>query len=237
MLAVGLPHILQNHRALAAAGWLGETEFDGGLGVVGRREPIDAGEPLHPLLGLRGLAGLGTKAVDEVLEVGDLALLVLVGGKVLLVAGFFFHEVAVVVAAVAVEALPRYLHDAVADRVEKCAVVGNDEQGAGVIRKVALEPAECFEVKVVGRFVEHEQVRFHDEQACKMRAHDPAAAHRAGRPVKIRFTKGEPGQDTFRPRLQIVAVQFHKDGCGLMMFRRVFIRKLAHFLVRGGHGR
>jgi len=40
-------------------------------------------------LGLRGLAGLGTEAIDETLQMRDLALLVTIRSEVLLLPGFF----------------------------------------------------------------------------------------------------------------------------------------------------
>src|SRR3954466_7073097 len=51
---------------------------------------------------------------------------------------------------------------------------------------------------MVGRFVEQEQIRLLHEQAGQVRAHDPAATHRFGGPIKIRFAKGETREDAFR---------------------------------------
>ena len=44
-----------------------------------------------------------------------------------------------------------------------------------------------------------------------MRAHDPAAAHGARRPVEIRFAKSEPGQNPLRLRLELPAAVFVED--------------------------
>ena len=54
-------------------------------------------------LGLGGFAGLGAKAIGELLQGGDFLLLIFKGGEVLLLAGGFFHNVLIVVAAITVE--------------------------------------------------------------------------------------------------------------------------------------
>ena len=185
MVAVGLAHVFKDHGALSAAGRLGKAELDGRFGIFRGRKTFDAGQLLDAFLGLGGFARFGAEAVDEILEVLDFALLVFVGREVLLVAGLFLDEVVVVVAAVAVEMLARDFDHAIADGVEEGAVMGDDEQGAGVIGEVGLEPAEGLEVEVVGRLVEHEEVGLHDEEAGEVGAHDPAAAHGARGTVVI----------------------------------------------------
>ena len=44
------------------------------------------------------------------------------------------------------------------DRIKEIAVVGDDQNGAFVIDQVLLQPADCFGVEVVGRFVEQQHV-------------------------------------------------------------------------------
>ena len=58
---------------------------------------------------------------------------------------------------------------------------------------------------MVGRLVEQQQIRLQHEQPREMRAHDPAAAHRARRPVEIALAKGEAGEDALRLRLELPA--------------------------------
>jgi hypothetical protein len=108
-------------------------------------------------LGPRRHRGLGAEAVDELLQVGDLALLVLEGGRLLLLARLLLADVVVVVAGVAVERPAAELEDPGAERVQEGAVVRDDDEAAGVARQVVLEPEERLEVEVVGRLVEQEQ--------------------------------------------------------------------------------
>ena len=235
MIAVGLTHLLQCDGALSAAGRLREADFDGGFGVLRRREAFDACQLFDAFLGLGGFAGFGAEAVDEVLEVGDLALLIFVSGGVLLLAGFFFGEVVLVVAAVEVKFGAGDFDDADADGVEKCAVVGDDEDGAAIIREVILEPAESFKIEVVGRFVEHEEVRLHHQQACQVGAHDPAAAHGAGGAMMIALAEGQTSQDPLGFGFEVVAVQLDKTRHGLVMLGAFLIGKITQQFVHLGH--
>ena len=60
---------------------------------------------------------------------------------------------------------------------------------------------------MVRRFVEQQQIRLLGEQAGEVRAHDPAAAHLARRPVKILFAKAEAGEDLLGLGFEPVAAQ------------------------------
>ena len=115
--------------------------------------------------------------------------------------------------------------------------MGNDEERAGVGGEMALEPAECFEVKVVGRLIEHEKIGFHDEETGEVGAHDPSAAHGAGGNVEVGLAEGEAGENAFGFGLEVVAVVLDEGGDGFVMFGRVFAREGAQGGVGLGHGR
>ena len=78
----------------------------------------------------------------------------------------------------------------------------------GYALQVILEPEQGFEVEVVGRFVEQQQVGFLGEQPGQVGAHDPAAAHFAGRPVEILFAETEAGEDLLGLGFQAIAAEF-----------------------------
>ena len=67
--------------------------------------------------------------------------------------------------------------------VEKFAVVRNEQNRAGIMSQIILKPEERFEVEMVRRLVEHQQVRFLREQPREMRAHHPAAGQLARRAI------------------------------------------------------
>ncbi len=177
VVAVGLLDVFQRDDLQAGARRLREAEIDL-LEVLPRLLDGDFLEALDLFLlrlGARSHRGLGAEAVDEFLEVGDLALLVLEESGLLLATGVLFVEVVVVVAGVFVERAALELEDAVAECVQEFAVVRNDEQATRIARQVVLEPEQRFEIEVVRRLVEQEQRGLADEQAGEVRAHDPAA--------------------------------------------------------------
>jgi hypothetical protein len=91
--------------------------------------------------------------------------------------------------------------------------VRDHQDRAGIMLEIILEPAERLEIEMVRRLVEHEQVRLHHQQPRQVRAHDPAAAHRLRRAVKIGFAEGEPAQDALRLRFKLVSPSSAKRPC------------------------
>ncbi len=71
-----------------------------------------------------------------------------------------------------------------------------------------MEPKQGFEIKVVGRLVQQQQIRLLREQAREMCPHDPAAAHFARGPVGIFFAKAEARKDLLGLGFEAVAPQF-----------------------------
>src|SRR5207253_3379616 len=101
--------------------------------------------------------------------------------------------------------------DNAADKlIEELAVVRDDENRSGIRFEVILKPKQRFEIEMVGRFVEQQEVRFLREQAPQMRAHDPAAAHLAGWAIKIFFAKTQAGEDLLGFGLEPITAQFVK---------------------------
>ena len=76
-----------------------------------------------------------TKAVDELLDVLDFLLLVSIGLRLLLEAGFALIQVGAVVASVGIElsGIWVYFHDGLDHRVHEVAVVGNHQDGTAVV--------------------------------------------------------------------------------------------------------
>ena len=75
------------------------------------------------------------------------------------------------------------LDDARGERGEEGAVVGDEQERAGIAAQVLLEPADRVDVEMVGRLVEQQQVRLGDQRAAEQRAAAPAAGQLAHRPV------------------------------------------------------
>ena len=94
------------------------------------------------------------------------------------------------------------LDDPPAEDVEEFAVVRDREDRARIPEQVVLEPSERFEIEVVRRLVEQEQVRLLDQQAREVRAHHPPAAQLVDRTKIILLAKCQPRQNPLRRRLR-----------------------------------
>ena len=179
---------------------------------------------LHPLdllqlaLRLRGLAGLGAKAIRELLKRGDFLLLILIGGKLLLFARNLFHEIFIVVSAVAVQAGVRDFHDGIHELIQELPIMGDHEDRAGIVAEIFLKPDERFEIEMIGRFVEQQKIRLLHEQPREVRAHHPAAAQRPGLAIEIRFAKCQPVEDLLRLGFELPAAEFIEGSERVVVF-------------------
>ena len=164
LLAIADPGALHgdHRRGRDAAG--GEGEADLGLDQrLGDR--LHALEHLDPALRLAGLAGLVAEAVDEGLDVGALGRLPL--ARLLrqdhpLAAG----ALEPVVAARVEGELPAFeMTGLLRHRVEKVAVVADQDQRARVAAQMLLEPDRGLEVEMVGGLVEQQEVGLEEQDA------------------------------------------------------------------------
>ena len=79
--------------------------------------------------------------------------------------------------------------------VEQVAVVADDEDGVRIGAQVALEPHRAFEVEVVGRLVEQQDLRLEEQHGGERNAHAPAARQRAARALLRCLVEAEAGED------------------------------------------
>ena len=207
VLTVRVMDVLQLDHAPAAALGLRELEADRAAIADGSLNLLHALDLLQLRLRLRGLRVLRAEAVGELLKLLDLLLLRPVRRELLRILLFALAEVVVVVAAEAHEPALADFHDAADELVEELAVVGDQQDRAGVRLQVALEPLQGLEIEVVRRLVEHQQVGLLDEQAREVRAHHPAAAHLAQPPVEVAFAERQSLENGFRARLEGVAAE------------------------------
>ena len=198
--------MLQLDDLEAGAGRLRELEVDS-LQLLVRLLDGDGLEALDLLLlrlGARGHRGLGAEAIDEFLEVRDLALLVLEKRGLLRFPGLLFLEEIIVVAVVVVERAGAQLEHAGAEGVEERAIVRDDHEAAGIAGEVFLEPQQRLEIEMVRRLVEQQERRLGDEQAREVRAHHPTAGESLRELVSVAFLEAEAGEDFLGARLERV---------------------------------
>ena len=157
--AVGFRHGFQLRHGMPGVRRRREFEIHDRVILLGSRDALDLGEQLDPRLDERRLVRRGAEAVDEALGLGDFALL----RSVLFLADFLPQDGL----ALEVGEISRILLGAAvgegdgagAERVEQRAVVGNQEDRAGVIDQILLDPDLGADVEVVGRLVEQQDFR------------------------------------------------------------------------------
>ena len=79
--------------------------------------------------------------------------------------------------------------------IQQPAVVGNDQGGAGKAGQPCLQPHRRFQVEVVGRFVQQQQVRVGEQRRCQRDAHAPAAGKLGDGPSLGGFVEAQARQD------------------------------------------
>ncbi len=95
----------------------------------------------------------------------------------------------------------------VGDRVEKDAVVSNDQQRSGIPAQMILEPHHRVEVQVVRRFVEQQQIRSAHQRLREIQPDPPAAGEFAIRSGEVARCKPEAVEDRRSARRCGVATQ------------------------------
>ena len=185
------------HHAARAPG-LGETDRDGGLVGGRRREALHLFEHLDAALHLPRLRGLVPEALDEPLRLGDLFLLIEVGGPLDLPAFLPFLEVEGIVARVLGDLPVRELGDGGHHAVEEIAVVRDDDDRAGIAFEVAFEPVDAVDVEVVRGLVEEEDVGAAEEESGEGHAHAPSAGEGGEGAVEVVGVEAEAAEDGLR---------------------------------------
>ena len=133
------------------------------------------------------------------------------------------------------------MDDRVDRGVEKIAIVADHDDGARIAREIALEPERAFEVEIVGRLVEQEQVGLGEEQGGERDAHAPAAGKVRAGPRLRRGVEAEAGEDARRARLRRMRVDIAEPCVQLGDAVRIggalrFVEQLGALAVGGQHG-
>ena len=69
--------------------------------------------------------------------------------------------------------------------VEKLAVVADDHCGVGIFLQPGLQPQRAFQVEIIGRLVQQQQVGFREQRGGERHAHAPAAGEIRHRTMQI----------------------------------------------------
>ncbi len=115
-------------------------------------------------------------------------------------------QILVVVAGVEMYLLVPDFHDAFHGDVEKVAVVRDEDERVRIGGQVLLKPVAGFEIEVVGRLVEQQQVGLLQQKFGERDAHLPAAGKFFGLARPVVAMKAETGQHLADLRFERVAV-------------------------------
>ena len=225
-------HVLHDHRVhprVAAVAEAGVAQVEHGVGQLARfvegeaefgigqhrRDLFHALQGLDAALRLLGFGGLGLEAIDELLEVRDLVLLAGKGGLLLAdLLGPHVFETAVV-AAVAGEFAVVDVQGDLRYRIQKFAIVADDEQRAFVAFEPAFQPDQGVEVQVVGGFVQHEQVARAHERTGQLQPHAPAARKAVDRTLEFVDLEAQSHQQGLGAGGGVVGAGVMQGGVGV----------------------
>ncbi|MMZ62584.1 hypothetical protein D1872_248000 [compost metagenome] len=68
-------------------------------------------------------------------------------------------DITAVIPGIPARLVPFDLDDHIGEPVQKITVMGNDEQGARIVPQIVLQPCQRLDIQMVGRFVQHQQIR------------------------------------------------------------------------------
>ena len=164
-------------------------------------------EQLDSALHLCRLGRLIPEAVDEHLDARHFLILL-----AFRLPQAFQHRVALVdVLAVVADVIGQLaqveISDARDDRVEKVTVVRDEDHRVRIGTEILLEPVACFEIEVIRRLVEEQQVGAAEQQLGQRDAHLPSAGERLARTIGVVRTEAEAAQDRSDAEVHVVAIR------------------------------
>ena len=166
-----------------------------------------------------------------------LALIAICGHELVTPFGLL-RDVFVVVAGVEMDVFIPHLHGLLDRDVQEIAVVRTQQVRAGIIVKISFEPVPSFEIEVIGRLVEQQQIGTLQQEFREREAHLPAAGEFFGTARPILFAEAQAVEHGAGLRLNCIAVAIAKLAIDMMRaircprpFRIVRI-EIRHFVMQ-----
>ena len=107
------------------------------------------------------------------------------------------------------------MQDLVDRGIEQVAVMADDDHRARIVRQMVFQPQRAFEIEIVGRLVQQQQIRRREQRRGERHAHAPAAGKFGDRPGLVRGRKSEPAQDRRRARRRGMGIDIDQPGLDL----------------------
>ena len=203
---------------------------------------------LYAALRLDGLRGLGLEAVDEALQMRPPRFLLLGLGRL---HGALFGALAgelVIGPGPERELAVFQMQDRAHGAVQQPPVVADDQHRMGILGQIAFQPQGTFQIEVVRRFVQQQQIRLREQHPRQRHAHPPPARkigtghqrffRREAQALQDRTgaALGRPGVDIGQPVLDVGDPVRVGRGFGLGHQARAFGIGSKHRIQQRGRG-
>ncbi len=213
-LAVAHRHAVQRQDRRRHLAWLRKVEHGGRVldHALHRRHFF---QRLDTALRLARLAGGCAEAIDEGLHVRPLRLYLHRGfGLQHGLLGAYAHKL-VVAAGRHVQPPLVQMGDRLHAAVQQALVMAHHQGGAGEFRQPGFQPERGFQVQMVGRLVQQQQVRVAEQHGRQRHAHAPAAGEAVHRPrlgVRVEAQAGQDGGGAGRGGVGVDGAEPFPDG-------------------------
>ena len=141
-------------------------------------------ELFQPTLSLSCLTGFSPETAHEVFNFCSTALLFLIHGLLQGQALRFEFFESTVVTRVGNQSVSLEADDLFYHRIQKGAVVRNDQQSSGVALQPLLQPDCRLQIQMVGGFIQHEQIRWTHQGSSEIKSYPPTTGKAAYRLIE-----------------------------------------------------
>ena len=114
------------------------------------------------------------------------------------------------------------MQNAIRHSVQNMAVMADQQKGAGVTAQMIFKPHRRFEIEMVGRLVEEEEIRLGEQSGRQGDTHAPAAGEILSRFVLRRLANSETSQNRRRARRRRLSANIVQAGLDFRDAVRVF---------------
>ncbi len=106
-------------------------------------------------------------------------------------------QIGCVIAAIIFRAADRHLEQGVARVIEKITVMGNNDCRAIPLCQITFQPFDSFDIEMIGRLVEQQQIGVRQQETRQMRTRTLTAGEMIERHVIIGFIEAQAGEHLF----------------------------------------
>ena len=217
MVTIRFAYLIAYHGIVATAQARGELQAHGGVVHLIYFDGHNLGQLLDAALHLHGLGRFITETLYELLRVGYLLLLVLVGAQLLLPAFLAQDHILIILHAIVLHPTASNLQSTIGNVIDESPVVAHQHYGVGTLGQILLQPLDTLYVQVVSRLVQQQHVRMTQKNLGQLNTHTPPPRELPGRAVEIFPKETQTHKRALYLRLVVLATQHQ---VALMLLRK-----------------